>query len=85
MMTSRIIAVLGSQIKKPKYYRSIAGTTVSNFLKDNLKEGKSRIISGDVLSGTKIDEHGSIGFYDYQISVIPEGNKSEFLGWISLV
>lgn len=80
---SRIIAVAGSQIKKPKYYRSIAGSSVSNFLKDNLKEGSSRIISGDVLSGTKIDKHESIGFYDYQISVIPEGNKSEFLGWIS--
>ena len=80
---SRIIAVAGSQIKKPKYYRTIAGTKVTNFLKDNLNEGNSRIISGDVLSGTKIDEDGSIGFYDYQITVIPEGDKSEFLGWLS--
>ena len=80
---SRIIAVAGSQIKKPKYYRTIAGTKVTNFLKDNLKEGNSRIISGEVLSGTKIDEDESIGFYDYQITVIPEGDKSEFLGWIS--
>ena len=80
---SRIIAIAGSQIKKPKYYRSIAGSTISNFLKDNIKEGNSRIISGDVLSGTKIDERGSICFYDYQITVIPEGDKSEFLGWIS--
>ena len=80
---SRIIAIAGSQIKKPKYYRSIAGSSVSNLLKDNLKEGNSRIISGDVLTGTKIEEHGSIGFYDYQLSVIPEGDKSEFLGWIS--
>ena len=71
--------------KKAKYYRSIAGSTVTYLLKNNLKDGNSRIISGNVLSGTKIDENESISFYDYQISAIPEGDKSEFLGWISLV
>ena len=30
-----------------------------------------RIISGNVLTGTKIDENESIGFYDYQISANP--------------
>ena len=31
---SRIIAVSGSQIKTPRYYRAIAGTSILNFLKD---------------------------------------------------
>ncbi|MDA9663567.1 Na(+)-translocating NADH-quinone reductase subunit A [bacterium] len=80
---SKIVAVSGSQIKRPKYYRTIGGTSINNFLKDNLKEGNTRLISGDVLSGTQIDSEGSLGFYDYQITAIPEGNKPEFLGWIS--
>ena len=80
---SRIIAVSGSQIKNPRYYRTIAGTSVFNFLKDNLNEGKTRVISGNVLTGKKIDQNGTLGFYDYQINAIPEGDESEFLGWIS--
>ena len=80
---SRIIAIAGSQIKRPKYYRTVAGSTITNFLKDNIKDGKTRIISGDVLTGNKIEENGSIGFYDYQITAIPEGDSSEFFGWLS--
>jgi Na+-transporting NADH:ubiquinone oxidoreductase subunit A len=34
-----------------------------------------------VLTGTKIASNGYLGFYDNLISVIPEGNKHEFLGW----
>jgi len=80
---SRVIALAGSQIKKPKYYRTISGTVINEFLNNNIKEGNTRVISGDVLTGTKIDENGSLGFYDYQITAIPEGDESEFLGWIS--
>ena len=80
---SRIIAVTGSQIKKPKYYRTISGTVINEFLNNNINEGNTRIISGDVLTGTKIDENGSLGFYDYQLTAITEGDEAEFLGWIS--
>ena len=80
---SKIIAVTGSQVKKPKYYRTIQGTSIKNFLKDNLQNGESRIISGNVLTGERIDIDGSLGFYNFQITAIPEGNVSEFLGWLS--
>ena len=80
---SRIIAVTGSQIKKPKYYRTISGTVINEFLNNNIKEGNTRVISGDVLTGTKIDKDGSLCFYDYQLTAIPEGDESEFLGWLS--
>ena len=76
------MSLCGSQIEKPRYYRTIAGAQISNLLSENIKEGKSRIISGDILSGNKIKKDGCLGFYDTQITVVPEGNKSEFLGWI---
>ena len=79
---SRIVALAGSQVKKPKYYRTIAGATVANLLFDNINEGDNRIISGDILTGQHIDINGTLGFYDTTMTVIEEGKEQEFLGWI---
>ena len=79
---SRIVALCGSQIKKPRYYRTMTGSQISNMLIDNIKEGKSRVISGDILTGTQINSDGCLGFYDSQLTVVPEGDETEFLGWI---
>lgn len=79
---SRIIALSGSQVIKPRYYRVISGSCVADLLNNNLKEGENRVISGDVFTGKKISQESNIGFYDTTITVIEEGNKQEFLGWI---
>jgi Na+-transporting NADH:ubiquinone oxidoreductase subunit A len=79
---SRIIALAGPQVVKPKYYRIISGASIANLLVDNLKEGDNRIISGDVLTGQQIDINGTLGFYHTTITVIEEGKEQEFLGWI---
>ena len=79
---SRIVALAGSQVKKPKYYRTIAGATIANLLFDNIIEGDNRIISGDILTGQHIDVNGTLGFYHTTITVIEEGKEQEFLGWI---
>ena len=79
---SRIIALTGSKVKKPRYYRIMQGASITNIIRDNILDGDSRFISGNVLTGTQIKNDGYIGFYDFQISVIPEGNYSEFLGWL---
>jgi Na+-transporting NADH:ubiquinone oxidoreductase subunit A len=81
---SRIIAITGSQVINPKYYKTIMGCPVQNYLQDaGLKEGNNRIISGNVLSGRQISKDGYIGFYDTQVTVIPEGDKPEFMGWLA--
>ena len=80
---SRIISISGSSVNKPRYYRVISGASVVNLLEENIKSGENRIISGDIFSGKKINQNGYIGFYDTQITVIPEGNYSEFMGWLS--
>ena len=79
---SRIIALSGSQVIKPRYYRLISGSTIQNILADNLKEGDNRIISGDILTGDIISKKGSLGFYHTNITVIEEGRNQEFLGWM---
>ena len=78
---SRIISLCGSEVKKPRYYRTISGTCVANLIEDNVEESNNRVICGDVLSGTKINKNGYLGFYDTQLTVIKEGNEQEFFGW----
>ena len=80
----RIIALTGSRVSSPKYYKTIIGSSVKNILSDGgLKAGENRIVSGNVLSGTQIQADGFLGYYDTQITVIPEGNESEFMGWLA--
>jgi Na+-transporting NADH:ubiquinone oxidoreductase subunit A len=79
---SRIVALGGSQVRKPRYYRTIAGASISNLLTDNLYDGDNRIISGDILTGRHINADGALGFYHTTITVIEEGKQQEFLGWV---
>lgn len=80
---SRIMALAGSQVKNPKYYKTLIGSSVKNMIADaGLKNGISRIISGNVLTGKQIIEEGYVDFYDSQVTVIPEGNEPEFMGWL---
>lgn len=80
---TRIFALAGSEVKQPKYYKAFIGTPIADIIKDNLVESDKdiRIISGNVLTGTQVSEKCYLGFYDNVVSVIPEGNKAEFLGW----
>jgi len=77
----RIVALTGSEVKKPGYYRIIAGGSVSHMAGDNVKPGNKRYISGNVLTGTGIAPDGYLGYYDSQVTVIPEGDYFEFFGW----
>lgn len=80
---SRVIAITGSEIKTPQYYKTYTGASVRKILENNLKQDHVRVISGSVLTGTQIANDGFVGFYDNSITVIPEGDYHEFLGWIS--
>ncbi|MDC8003264.1 Na(+)-translocating NADH-quinone reductase subunit A [Aureisphaera galaxeae] len=78
----RVIALSGSSVKAPKYYTTKIGAEVATFIYDSgLSEDNSRVISGDVLSGTQISPKAHLGFYDNTVTVIPEGDDYEFFGW----
>ncbi len=82
---SKIIALTGSEVLNPRYYRVITGAKISDITRDNIRQEKEvnkRFISGDVLTGDKVDPNGFLGFYDNQVTVIPEGDKPEFMGWL---
>jgi len=78
----RIVALSGSEVKTPKYYKTKIGSEVSTFLYDSgLNSENVRVISGDVLTGTKISPKGHLGFYSNTVTVIPEGDDYELFGW----
>lgn len=79
---SRLVALAGSQVEKPRYYRTMQGALISQMIKENIKEGNNRFISGNVLTGNQISAEDSLGFYHNEICVIPEGNRPDFLGWL---
>ncbi len=77
----RIIALTGSEVNDPQYYKMLAGSSIEGIVKNNVKEGNLRYISGNVLTGRKIPADGYLGYYDNQVTVIPEGDYFEFFGW----
>lgn len=79
---SKIVVCDGGSVKKPAYYRTHYFAQITNIVADNVEPGNVRYVSGNPLSGKRIEKDGFLGAYDAQITVIPEGNNSEFLGWI---
>ena len=76
---TKIIALAGSEVQNPKYYKILNGASIKNLIDEN--ESELRYISGNVLTGSKISDDGFVGYYDNQITVIPEGKYYEFFGW----
>ena len=89
----RIVAVAGPSARNPHYYRTFAGACVESLVKeqvmnedypvladDNLRE--TRVISGNVLSGETIAPDGFLGAYDSLLTILPEGDYYDFMGWL---
>ncbi len=79
---SKIIALTGSEVNEPQYYKTSTGASIKNIIKDNIKGDHVRYVSGNPLTGEKIRKEGYLGFYDEQVTVLPEGDFEELLGWI---
>ncbi|ERM84898.1 Na(+)-translocating NADH-quinone reductase subunit A [Rhodonellum psychrophilum GCM71 = DSM 17998] len=79
---SKIIAITGSEAKITAYTKTYLGACVDKFVAGNLVKEHTRVISGNVLTGEKINKDGYLGYYHNQITLIPEGDYYEFLGWM---
>jgi Na+-transporting NADH:ubiquinone oxidoreductase subunit A len=80
--SNRVVAFTGSEVKDPAYYQTRIGADMSG-LYSNITSENVRIISGNVLTGKKINGDNFLGFYDSQISVIPEGDHYQLFGWLA--
>jgi Na+-transporting NADH:ubiquinone oxidoreductase subunit A len=78
----RTIALVGSCVKSPKYYKTRIGAEIATFLyASGVNIDNFRVINGDVLTGSRTKPDGHLGFYNTTVSVIPEGDDYEFFGW----
>lgn len=80
---TRTIALAGSEVKAPKYYKMKVGQKLSTLLKDQVADGDVRIINGNPMTGTQTCKNGYLAAHATEITAIPEGaNADEMLGWI---
>ncbi|WP_339903211.1 Na(+)-translocating NADH-quinone reductase subunit A [uncultured Cyclobacterium sp.] len=79
---SKLVAITGSEVKAPSYAQTYIGSCVDSYVAGNTKSNHFRVISGNVLTGEKISQEGYLGYYQHQITVIPEGDYYEFMGWM---
>jgi Na+-transporting NADH:ubiquinone oxidoreductase subunit A len=77
----RVIALAGSSVSAPKYYKTIIGASISSIIEGKLGRDNNRVISGNVLTGKAQDSKGILDYYSNIVTVIPEGNDYEFFGW----
>lgn len=82
----RIVAVAGSSVKAEgrKYYKIRVGAKVQTLVHEgDLNDEHGRYISGNVMSGRKLNENGYLGFYDRTLTVIPDSRKRVLFGWLT--
>ena len=84
---SKVISLGGEGSSEKKYFKTILGSSVSSILSKTSVSDNCRILSGNPLTGDKVELDGFLGFYHNQISILPEGNEHKFFltdGWLSL-
>jgi Na+-transporting NADH:ubiquinone oxidoreductase subunit A len=85
MPVDRVISLAGPGVKKPRLLRTRIGASVDALVQGELHDGEARVISGSVLSGTIAtgEAFGYLGRYARQITVLHEGRKRHFMGWMA--
>ncbi len=79
-----MISIAGPSVTNPQLVRTRIGARISDLTIGNLQLKENRVISGSVLSGVEVEESlDYLGRFHEQVTVIQEGKKREFLGWLS--
>ena len=85
LFTERVIAIAGPELKKPRLIRTRIGANLNDLLSGELSDKSVRVVSGSVLSGRIAhNTYAYLGRYHAQVSVLEEGTKRDFLGWMGL-
>jgi Na+-transporting NADH:ubiquinone oxidoreductase subunit A len=80
-----VVAIDGEMVQQPGYVKTVMGADLETVLKNQLTNvARSRIISGNVLTGAKVNVDQWLRAPYRHITIIPENNKpDEFMGWAS--
>ena len=79
-----ILSIGGSGSSNPQTVEALVGSNIESLLKDQLLDGFLRIVSGDVLTGKKVNTDDYLGFYDSSVTIINDNVKRPFLGMLAV-
>jgi Na+-transporting NADH:ubiquinone oxidoreductase subunit A len=79
----RTVALVGTEVSESdrKYYKTIIGSNIADLI-SGVNTTDTRIISGDVLTGDRIENDKFLNYYHNTVTLIPEGNEYALLGWL---
>jgi len=86
LLNERVVSLAGPVVAKPRLVRSQLGASLAELTLGQFERpmgGEVRVISGSVLAGRRsrvpVD---FLGRYHNQVSILSEGGKRDFLGWM---
>lgn len=80
--TEKVIALSGPGAEEPKLIKTRVGGNLMDICQNQLVATPTRIISGSIIDGRKMDEfHQYLGRYHNQISVLHEGSGRGLFSW----
>lgn len=84
--TDRIVSIAGPGIidGRQGYFKSRAGVPIHYLATNRITEAPTRLISGDPLTGAKVNENDFLGFRHFTLSAIPEPKERELLHFFRL-
>jgi Na+-transporting NADH:ubiquinone oxidoreductase subunit A len=84
--TERVISIAGPGIieERAGYYRVREGIPINSLIQGRLPEGAFRLISGDPLTGSHVEQQDFLGFNDFVFCAISENEEREFLHFFRL-
>ncbi len=82
--TKRIIGLGGDGVSKPGFYSGRAGHSFEGLSAGRLTQQLLTFISGDPLTGSKIEEREFLGFYHTAFSVIPVNTKRQMFHFLRI-
>lgn len=84
LSVERVVSLAGPKVKNPRLVKTRLGASTQDLLKDELEDGKVRVISGSILAGRKASNFNAyLGRYHVQVSVIQEGRERQLFGWLN--
>ena len=81
----QVISLAGPMVKRPRLLRTRLGAPTATLTHGELEQGEARVISGSVLHGDRCHDaiEGYLGRFHQQVSVVAEGRRRDFLGWLA--
>lgn len=82
---TRVVAIGGPRAENPRLIRTRIGASTDELLVNEIiKPEDTRVISGSVFSGFAAEGKLTyLGRFSNQLSLLEEGNKRTFMGWLS--